>query len=1062
MKPCIAVFIASAFICASTVRISSAETALEPWRYHQDFESREVSAWASYPLWQDTAYDDNFYAGEIVHGDPNVSIVQLVTPKSHNDAYAGAQKKLGMYLTPASSVTARMYIKSHLPAEYVKVRLASGDDGAVDYTIADPPLNCWFGIDAGFDGFVADNPRLAGKDRIVADGIAFLVKIPKADPDMPIHLGIDDVAIDGAREMHFVFIEPSMHKLPEWTPYIPKHHYRTGDSFALSGQWNCGAKTVTLTVTPFADRSKTILNASLTESNGIWSLKPFKVAFEPGLYLAKLTALDSHDGIRAGTEFTVYVAPPGNGGSHPRLWYGERGRQRIAEQLASTEYSDLVNELNAQAEKYRKQYPLDILVYDFDQFPVKDWLVTRYSWSLDRIRSVGEAAFHNALAYSLLGDETAGMYAKNVLVTYASFPTWNHPWMINRGRHFYLLIGDMAMYFAHAYDLTYGIMSEDEREIVQEAFLRNVIEGAHRSYVHANLVTNNTSNWIAAIMGGSIACQAAIYGESPETAVMEPYFTGSILKMNALIQNVIGGDGGYGEGYSYYHYSSRSWSKSLPSLERVFRVDISGKLNGVYSEFAWAGLIKDTYCFYYGDSRGELQPMEAWAWLLPKYRDPLLAWLYYHTNPGETKTVTGFETFSKSGVPLFSIMQGTTIQDLIYDTKNTPAKPPYDENPVRLFRDIGTTVFKSGWESDDFVFVMRTGPFYNHQHLDQGSFWLADRGEKFIVEHTGSSYYDDPLYESHYTQPIAHSTVIIDGNPQSQRTGDPVGFMAGFEDHAFIRCFLDGERAAYTSGDIGRLYMGKVDGMQRCALYIKPRTVILVDTVFPSGDDVDITELFQTRYLDEIDAANDISTISKERASLVVAHLAPAERTVHAEEMPHFLSDYREIPLRRRGCVSVTARTEGIPLVMANMLTTTAPGESPVITSESGDGFVRGTSNDVSFALSTRPGAVWRAEGFETDALAMTWSGDTIFAAECTVLARDGNPILLTTESMIFEIGAGILHYSLAKDAETTITVPARPKMLTVDGESKTLVYDYARKAVILTLPAGDHTVVIE
>ena len=76
----------------------SAAVELEPFTYTQNFETRELSAWASYPLWQDTAYDPHFYAGTIVPGDPNISVIQKVTPYTNVENYAGAQKKLDMYM----------------------------------------------------------------------------------------------------------------------------------------------------------------------------------------------------------------------------------------------------------------------------------------------------------------------------------------------------------------------------------------------------------------------------------------------------------------------------------------------------------------------------------------------------------------------------------------------------------------------------------------------------------------------------------------------------------------------------------------------------------------------------------------------------------------------------------------------------------------------------------------------------------------------------------------------------------------------------------------------------
>ena len=114
-------------------------------------------------------------------------------------------------------------------------------------------------------------------------------------------------------------------------------------------------------------------------------------------------------------------------------------------------------------------------------------------------------------------------------------------------------------------------------------------------------------------------------------------------------------------------------------------------------------------------------------------------------------------------------------------------------------------MFKSGWEPDDFVFVMRTGPFINHQHMDQGSFWLSSGGSTFIEERHRSTYYEDPLYQPWYTQPVAHSTILINHNHQSQRMGDLLWHVDGFKDYAFVTHFLNGKDAAFSSGDIGRL-----------------------------------------------------------------------------------------------------------------------------------------------------------------------------------------------------------------------------------------------------------------
>ena len=90
------------------------------------------------------------------------------------------------------------------------------------------------------------------------------------------------------------------------------------------------------------------------------------------------------------------------------------------------------------------------------------------------------------------------------------------------------------------------------------------------------------------------------------------------------------------------------------------------------------------------------------------------------------------------------------------------------------------------------------------------------------------------INRSHYTKPMGHSTILIDGNGQSQRTGDPLNFAPGFDDYAYVGHFLDGTFASFSSNDLDRLYWGKVDDLKRNALYIKPRTILMLDTVVPA------------------------------------------------------------------------------------------------------------------------------------------------------------------------------------------------------------------------------------
>jgi hypothetical protein len=1015
-------------ICAADTKIP-----LEPFTYKQDFETNELSAWASYPLWQDTAFDPNMRVSRMVPGDSNLSIVQKVTPYTHVDNYAGAQKKLDMFLVPGSSIELRYYLKTHLSPEFFKIRLAAGSDGKVDHTVSNPATNKWEWIAVTYDDFIKENPGLKGKN-IKVNALAVLTKFPDADPAMPIYFGIDDVLFKGAKSVDFRFEEPSMFKLSEWEAYIPQKHFHQGETFSLKGGLPLNAGQVKLSIVSFTDPAKILYKTGLKKRGEDWFAK-FKLSLPEGLYLAGLEAYEGNRKL-SNTQFAIFIAPKNIGGTHPRLWFDSAKKEEVKARLRSARFKPVAENIISNAKKIREDNPLENVAYDLDQFPGGDidpnWGFTIRPW-FARIVFWRNAVHDNALAYSLLDDKDAGEYGKELLVKLSTFPSWMHPWWLDRGRHIYYPIGELGMDLALGYDLLYELMDESERRLVRRALKEQIVLGCHRGYVEDNLVTNTTSNWVAHITGGSLMCQAAMYGDGEDVADVEPYFSGAFFKVRDLLQKAFGRDGSYGEGYGYYNFTMLSLSKDLPAVEDVFKIDFSEKIKGTCQELIWAGLIKNKKVFYFGDSGGDLRPLTNWAWLLAKHKDPLLGWLYNHLKKDET------------------------FMDVLYETKNAPKQNPFEENPVRLFRDVGTTVFKSGWEKDDFVFVLRTGAFFNHQHIDQGTFWLADRGSVFVEDRLGSSYYDGPYYQSWYTQPVGHSTILIDRNHQSQRVGDPLAFAGGFHDHAFIYHFLDGTDAAFSSGDIGRLYWGKVKQMRRNVLYLKPRTLLMLDTIVPSEKDVDMTLLYHTAHLKDIHAGQKASTITKGENTLHIKHVAPEKLDIESVETPHYINTYRkEMPLIKAGMLTVTARTEGKPLVMANLLTTTAGGE-PDIQYNQGDGYVTGTAAGKAFAFSTRPGHGYRTDGLSTDALALTWDEEKVFAALCTTLKKNGETLIRSKETITCEVSGDSVKYYLAKESAVSIGLVSRPQKVMLNGKRiKNLKYDKDRKELVLILPAGE------
>ncbi len=1055
-KPALLALLSFAFAFAAPVAPATADVVLEPFNYTQNFETREECAWSSYPQWQDTAYDPNFRANTIVPGDPNISIVQIVTPYTSVDNYAGAMKEFDAYIRPGSSITLRYFLKTHLPVEFFKVRLASGPDGKLDVTFANPQRNRWEWVTVTYNDFVRENPKVAGKDKIKVNGLAVLAKIPKGDPTMPIYLGLDDVTFKGARAMAFQFVEPQTFKLSEWKPYIPKKHYRKGDAFTLRGTWPLSADRVELRLSAFADTAKTVFSAPLKLAGDEWFLRDARIIWPEGLYLGTLTAYKGNTPL-SDTQFTLYVSPGDIGGNHPRLLVDNARKQAIVSRFMSDRFKSVRESIMSNAKAAREKTPVDKVVWDLDQLPEENWLPTLTAWSGTRLGTWHNALHNNALAYGLGGDREAGEYCKNLLVKISSFPYVLHPWMIKRGHHIYYPVGEFGIEMALAYDFTWDLMTDNERRVARDGMMRFVVEGCHEGYVVDDLVTSNSSNWVAHITSGSLMCQAAMYGDAPDKAPLEPYFTGALMKNHQIIQNAVDRDGEWGEGYGYFNFTMLTLSHALPAIDNVFKIDFSGALNGAYKGLLWAGRFPEKEVFYFGDSGAGLRPMTNWAWMLPKYKDPMLGYMYNYLKSGNTRTNAGRVT------NLDALQTGNTLMDVLYETSDVPMQDPksMNLNPVKFFQDVGTTVFKSGWEKDDFVFVMRTGPFVNHQHLDQGSFWLSDRGTNFIEERHGSTYYDDPLYQPWYTQPVAHSTILVDRNHQSQRVGDLRTHMDGFDDYAFLGQHLDGKSAAFSSGDIGRLYWGKVKSLKRNVLYLKPRTLLMLDTAVPSENDVDITLLYQAPFLKYIKAGSDVSSITMDGNSLFIRHLSPAATKAEAVETPHYLFTLRDKnPLEKEGMLTVTARTNGVPLVMANLLTTAAAGTEPNVTTVTGEGCVSGVADGVPFLYSTRPGSVYTANGITTDAVAVTGDNANTFAAMARAFTRGSTLLMEATNPVTFESSAAGFKYNTCRDCELTLGVAAKPATVTLNGKAVPFTWNAEKSAVVLNITKGDGMVV--
>ena len=193
----------------------------EPYTYTQDFESRELMAWSSYPPIQDTAYEAPFiYPGTIVQGEKGIVLCKIIYPDWDAPQLTGVVKRLNMRLDDNSRIRFRYYIKTTLKPSWLGIDLPLKDGGRVRSQFETPAVNRWISVDLG----IADIVKAAGwksNETLDITAIAITVHFGSADPDMPIELGFDDFRITGHREARFFFEVPETQSLKEIRSEVP-------------------------------------------------------------------------------------------------------------------------------------------------------------------------------------------------------------------------------------------------------------------------------------------------------------------------------------------------------------------------------------------------------------------------------------------------------------------------------------------------------------------------------------------------------------------------------------------------------------------------------------------------------------------------------------------------------------------------------------------------------------------------------------------------------------------------------------------------------------------------
>ncbi len=717
-------------------------------------------------------------------------------------------------------------------------------------------------------------------------------------------------------------------------------------------------------------------------------------------------------------------------------------RDRVLARAADGHLRDVWVRIQEQARTQRETHDWSDFTYNLDAYDAVHWLPTLGGYSA----AIGTPARYirdNAVVYALTADPEAGAAARHALLQMAEWPTYVHPHILDQGQFTYWPAGLALIDYALGYDMVYDRFTDAERRTVAHALFENGVLPVFREYVRDNRVSSNTSNWISHVTWGGILSAVAILGEFSDEEP-EPHLTGLLLKLGELIDKTYGPQGAYGEGYAYANLTMQTLGEIMPVLERNFGVRFPETIGRSHDTLLYQFNVERGRLDDFGDTEthfAEGRPtFTNYAYALGAWRDPHLKWLYDR-------------------------WPGMTDRDLFFADLDVDAQPPTDMPPSALFPEVGTAIFRSGFSTDDFAFTFRSGPFYNHQHFDQGSFFLSDRGEELIVEVGRSHYYDDPWYQPLVIQAGGHSTILLDDNPESQKAGDLLADVPAWQDRATITDFLTWEGGGFVSGRLERIYKGAADFLSRSAVWVAPRTIVLIDRGVGAHDAETMNLRFHAPRKRDLQVALREARITRPNATLRIRTVAPQAGVWALRSRPMTLAEFDEqepATMTARGFVQFDVPLGDELTTLVHVLSTDTTMLDRLAEERAAD-HVAVMLDGNRYVINTSADGEMTDGGITTDALAFSDTPERRLVLHATIVL-DGTRVIVEAEapvSLVFErLGpARTIRFSTKEPTAVTIQLDADPSSLSMNNEPMDGWTYTATGGLSLALPEGQGTI---
>ena len=1018
--------------CAQTT--AAKQTGGSAWQYRADW-SGGFAGWMSFPLAQDVGYDPSLYTEN--QGNRTVLLRDV---KSHGEPRLWIGFLRPLKFTAGPQMSCAIDYEFHAPAPVTGLSIQFGAADGHQYSLPLPGTNGEHRV--RITGAQLGLQRSTAIDIVVLKGV---VLRPQTGSNT--RWTLKQFVLDATRPSEVVIRQPLFNESSDGSA-VARTILDAGEPLEIA--WG-GTQATTI---------------ALKDPSGQSAVKK---EFRPGVNQASISvpssakaglwhAEVSQGAARSDFDFLVLGAIT----PHPRLLLSEK---RL-EQLRGPEFADLRKQIHERGAGLAAKITYSAQAGDnIEAMPVGIGIdaaypseITPYFQLMD---SYSQSVAYNALVYRLNGNDAALDSARRALLTMTKWKTWTPRRFHSHGVQTYYEVGVAAQLVALGYDLIADHLSAQEKSEVEQAFWKQVIAPTVQEYYTADRDPIAASNWMANSLGGALASAISVAGDVPDWKQRDGAAVAQLQSaFERLMRGLFPGDGSEAEplGYENFALQGFSWGTSALAALGIEPLGKQGMLEGFwwpYYTTVAPGLQLDT-----GDFNGHLTKLPGFAWGAEHSGIPELR-AYYEKNAGRPDLSHGAPV-SNNG-HFLEEMPGPL--DLACCTGPAPefSEPP----PSRVFAERGSAVLRSGWDTGATVISLRAGPWFNHEHHDQGSFQVAAFGSRLIDEAGYAHYYLDPRYPDYFTQAPGHNTVLVDGNPFSQQATNG-RYWPGFA-HPEINSQVLSPDFDYVRADLTAAYDGALRSYRREYFFLKPGVMIVRDRIESAQPHV-YSWLLHAAPGAQLTSETGSASIQTPHASAALMALGQNTRW-SAATTPLPISVYENldkprIPTRPE-LVLTSGKTATTQFLVAMEFVRGAANGAQLQqwSDANGVGVRTQGAHPERIIFRTAPGLL-QVGDFATDGSALRvtddhaeWSAIEAHSVEqgSRVMVRSESPVDL---EMTQKNGRTNLTVHNASADSLQIHTPNPPKRVVVDG--KTVAVNYEGSGFALRLAPGEHHVSIQ